>query len=105
MSNSSNESGDNREPGTFESLGRKLDARPEVQAAEQALHQAQVELEQARRKYHEVRAEAAESLSDVRHRKVGDVVSATLEMVRKHPGPGVVAALAVGWIAGRIFRR
>ena len=93
------------EPGPFENLGRKLDERPEVRAAEQALRQAQIQLEKARKQYHEIRVEAAESLQNVRGHKVGDVVSATLELVRKHPGPGVVAALVCGWVAGRIFRR
>jgi hypothetical protein len=101
----SDPAGDRSKPGAFESLGRNLDERPEVQAAEEALRQAQEQFERARAQYHEIRAQAMDSLSNIRDRKVGDVVHATLELVRKYPGPGVLAALVCGWFAGRIFRR
>jgi len=97
--------GERPRPGAFESLGRKLDERPEVQAAEDVLRQAQEQFERARKQYHEIRAHAAESLHHIRDRNLGDVLTATLELVRKYPGPGVLAALACGWFAGRIFRR
>ena len=92
-------------PGPFESLGRKLDDRPEVQAAEEALRQAREQLEYAHQYYSEVRSQAAESLHHLRGRNVKDIVASTLELVSKHPGPGVLAALACGWFVGRIFRR
>ncbi|HEY1603677.1 MAG TPA: hypothetical protein VGG64_29010 [Pirellulales bacterium] len=91
--------------GTFENLGRKLDERPEVQAAQEALRHAQEQLERAKQQYHEIRAQAVEGMSKPEDRKVSDLVATALEMVRKHPGPGVLAAVALGWFAGRIFRR
>jgi hypothetical protein len=91
--------------GTFENLGRKLDERPEVQAAQEALRHAQEQLERAKQQYHEIRAQAVEGMSKSEDRKVSDLVASALEMVRKHPGPGVLAAVALGWFAGRIFRR
>ncbi len=75
--------GNHKSAGTFENLGRKLDERPEVQAAEKALRAAQEQLERARDHYQEMRSQAAESLEEVRHRNVGDLLSATLELVRK----------------------
>jgi hypothetical protein len=97
--------GERARPGAFESLGRKLDERPEVHAAEEALRQAQEQFDRARKQYHEIRAQAAEGLHHIRDRNVGDLLSSTLELVRKYPGPGVLAALLCGWFAGRIFRR
>jgi hypothetical protein len=92
-------------PGPLENLGRKLDERPEVRAAEEALRHAYEQVERARKNYDEIRAKAVEGLHQVRDRSFAELVSATLELVRKHPGPGVLAALACGWFAGRIFRR
>jgi hypothetical protein len=92
-------------PRTFENLGRKLDERPEVQAAEKALRAAQEQLDRARRQYQEARTVAAETLDDARGRNTGDWISVVLEMVRKYPAPGVMVALACGWLAGRLFRR
>ncbi len=92
-------------PGTFESLGRKIDQRPEVQAAEQALRKAQEQLDRARQQYESVREQANEGIQHVREHSFADLVAETLELVRKHPGPGVLTALACGWFAGRIFRR
>ncbi len=96
---------DYKAAGTFESLGRKLDERPEVQAAEKALRAAQEQLERARDHYQDIRSQAVESIEQARGHNVGDLLSATLELVRKYPAPGVLAALACGWFAGRIFRR
>ncbi|HEY4310388.1 MAG TPA: hypothetical protein VGN12_13130 [Pirellulales bacterium] len=92
-------------PGTFESLGRKLDERPEVRAAEEALRQAQAQFEHAKAHYHEMREQAVADVHDARRRNTGDFLSTALELVRKYPGAGVVAALACGWFAGKIFRR
>lgn len=91
--------------GTFENLGRKLDERPEVRAAEKALRAAQEQLENALAQYQNVRQEAATDFADARRRNSGDWLSAILEMVRKYPAPGVLLALACGWLCGRIFRR
>ncbi|HVU87443.1 MAG TPA: hypothetical protein VHD36_08975 [Pirellulales bacterium] len=91
--------------GTFENLGRKLDERPEVRAAEKALRAAQEQLERALSQYQDVRHQAAENFAEARRSNSGDWLSAVLEMVRKYPAPGVLLALACGWLCGRIFRR
>lgn len=91
--------------GTFENLGRKLDQRPEVHAAEEALRQARTQFERAQQYYEEVRQQATEGLHRLREQNVGDVLAGTLEWVRKHPGPGVLSAVLCGFFLGRIFRR
>ncbi|HEY2841289.1 MAG TPA: hypothetical protein VGJ26_19185 [Pirellulales bacterium] len=89
----------------FEDLGRKIDQRPEVQAAAEALREASEQFERAKGYYYQLRDDAAKEVNKLRGKNAADVVAAGLELVRKHPGPGVVAALLCGWFAGRIFRR
>ncbi len=101
MSEASHSSG----PGPFESLGRKIDERPEVKAAEKALRHAQEQLEKARAQYQEIRSQAADNLSDARDKNAGDLVATVLDLVRKYPAPGVLIALVGGWFVGKIFRR
>jgi ElaB/YqjD/DUF883 family membrane-anchored ribosome-binding protein len=91
--------------GTFENLGRKLDARPELQAAEQALQQAKEQLRKAQEQFHRAHEQASEGLHRLREKNVGDLLEGTLELVRKHPGPGVLGALLCGLFLGRLFRR
>ncbi len=91
--------------GTFEELGRKIDKRPEVQAAAEAFRAASEQFEEAKAHYYHLRDGAAEEVQHLRGKNVGDVLAGVLELVRKHPGPGVLAALLCGWFAGRIFRR
>jgi ElaB/YqjD/DUF883 family membrane-anchored ribosome-binding protein len=91
--------------GTFESLGRKLDQRPELQAAEQALQQAKEQLHKAQEQFHRAHEQASEGLHQLRGKNVGDVLEGTLEFVRKHPGPGVLGAALCGLFLGRLFRR
>ena len=105
MTAPNNEPAGERPAGPFENLGRKLDERPEVQAAEEALRMAQEQLAAARQHYDEIRSKAVEGLHQVREHNISEILAATLEFVRKYPGPGVLAALACGWFAGRIFRR
>lgn len=93
------------EPGPFESLGRKIDERPEVQAAEEAVRRAREEFEKAQHAYHRLRDDACESFQHIQEKNVGDLVAAALSFVRKNPGPGVLAAMAVGFVLGRLFRR
>lgn len=91
--------------GTFENLGRKLDDRPEIQAAEKALRQARKRLHKAQKQYHRVRGQASEGFEQLREKKASDLLDATLKFVRKHPGPGVLVAAACGMFLGRLFRR
>jgi ElaB/YqjD/DUF883 family membrane-anchored ribosome-binding protein len=78
---------------------------PEVEAAAEAVQQAEAELKKARDFYREVRRKATERLSRVREKRLGDLVDETLKLVRKHPGPSVVIAALVGFWLGRLFRR
>lgn len=89
----------------FENLGRKLDELPAVQAAEQALRRATAELHRAQERYQQVRAQAVEQVSELREKSAAELLEATLESVRKHPGPGVAVAAFVGFMLGRLFRR
>jgi ElaB/YqjD/DUF883 family membrane-anchored ribosome-binding protein len=100
-----NEASRANEAGTFESLGRKIDERPEVQAAEEALRRARDEFERAQEACQRLREEANHGFPHVREKNVSDLVGAVLAFVRKNPGPGVVGAAAVGYILGRLFRR
>jgi len=97
--------GDEQPAGSFQELGRKLDQRPEVQAAAEALRAAHEHYEQAKAQYYHLRDDAAQEVHSLRGKGTAEVIAMVLEMVRKHPGPGVVAALMCGWFAGRIFRR
>lgn len=89
----------------FENLGRKLDEMPAVQAAEQALRRATVELRRAQQRYEQTRAQAAEQFSELREKSPSELIDSTLECVRKYPGPGVLAAAFAGFFLGRLFRR
>lgn len=95
--------------GTFEQLGRKLDERPELKSAAEAVRKAREQLSQAEAIYREVQEQAAEGIKKLRESKVSDVVDTTvettMELVRKHPGPGVVVAALCGFFLGRLFRR
>ncbi|MBX3413157.1 MAG: hypothetical protein KF708_10755 [Pirellulales bacterium] len=89
----------------FENLGRKLDEMPAVQAAEQALRRATIELHRAQERYEQARAQAAEEFSKPREKTPGEIVETTLECVRKYPGAGVLIAAFVGFFLGSLFRR
>ena len=55
--------------------------------------------------YRRVCRATAERVGVVREKKVGDLLDATLETVRKHPGKGVAVALLAGIVLGRLFKR
>jgi hypothetical protein len=94
-----------RDAGTFESLGRKLDERPEIRAAEEAIHVAQDQLRKAREQYAYLKSHAREDIAEFSRLTTSEKVESALDWVRKHPGPGVLASLACGWMLGRLFRR
>ena len=81
------------------------DRSPEVRAAEEAIRRAEAELKKAREVYSQVRQKAAEQLKRARETTVADVVDGALNLVKKHPGPGVLLAAAIGFFLGRLFRR
>lgn len=93
------------EPGPFESLGKKIDERPEVQAAEEAVRRAREEFEKAQDLYYRLREEASEGFDQFREKNVGDLIQGAMCFVRKNPGPGVLIAAAVGFFLGRLFGR
>ncbi|MCA9102444.1 MAG: hypothetical protein KDA63_14885 [Planctomycetales bacterium] len=93
------------EAGVFESLGRRIDEVPKVRAAEDAVRQAQEKLAQAREKYDEARRSAADELSQLREKNVGDLVESASNYVSRHPGQGVLLAALFGFFLGRLFRR
>lgn len=86
----------------FEDLGRKLDERPEVQLAEQAIRHAQAELARARERYREVIETAQHELGELRGKPPSEVWSSVLEVVRRYPAAGVLAAGFVGYLLGRV---
>lgn len=90
---------------TPDNLTPEAERTPEVEAAEAAIHRAEAELRKAREVYGQVRQQAAEPLKRVRETTMGDVIDRTLKLVKKHPGPGVVLAAAIGFFLGRLFRR
>lgn len=92
-------------PGPFETLGRKIDERPEVQAAEEAVRRAREEFERTQEAYHRLREEASEGFEHLREKNVGDLIEGAMCFVRKNPGPGVLIAAALGFFLGRLFSR
>jgi hypothetical protein len=89
---------------SFADLGRKLDELPPIQAAEAALRRARAEVKRARAHYHSLRLEAEQGIDHVRAGEVGELTDQVLDAVRKHPGPGVLIAMLVGFVIGRIGR-
>jgi ElaB/YqjD/DUF883 family membrane-anchored ribosome-binding protein len=78
---------------------------PRARKAAEAVRRAEAELERAQQFYQKVRQEAADSLRTVREKNVADLVEGTLEVVKRHPGPGVIVAAMIGFFLGRLFRR
>jgi ElaB/YqjD/DUF883 family membrane-anchored ribosome-binding protein len=52
-----------------------------------------------------VRQEATDKLRQMRETTVGDLLDRSLNVVKKHPGAGVLLAAAVGFFFGRLFKR
>jgi len=81
------------------------DRSPRARKAAEAVRRAEAELQRAQHFYQKVRQEASEGLRAVREKNVADLVDGTLEVVKKHPGPGVIVAALIGFFLGRLFRR
>jgi len=77
----------------------------ESQAAEESVCPAEHEWERARSCCGAIRRKASDQVKRLRQKSVGEVVDGTLEFVRRHPGPGVIAAVLSGFFLGRLFRR
>ncbi len=93
------------QPGVFESFGKKIDERPEVRAAEDAVRRAREQLEQAQQYCQQLRSDASAEWNDLRNANFSDVLEKSLTFVRKNPGVGVSIAAVLGFFLGRIFRR
>ena len=91
--------------GPFQSAGKKLDESAPIRTAEEVLEQARAKFEEAREQYESLRAGAKEGVESLREKNVGDLIDGTLQGVRKHPGRGLFAALGIGFVLGRLFRR
>ena len=76
-----------------------------MQKAAEAVRRAEAELEKAQQLYHKVRQQTTDRLKAVREKSLGDLVDGTLNLVKKHPGPGVIVAALLGFFLGRLFRR
>ena len=88
-----------------ESSPREAEESPKVRKAAEAVRRAEAELEKAQQLYQKVRQEATDRLKAVREKSLGDLVDGTLNLVKKHPGPGVIVAALLGFFLGRLFRR
>ncbi len=105
MSTGDPNAADAAQPGMLESLGKKLDERPEIQAAEDAVRQAKEQFEKAQQYCQQLRNETAAELQGLRDTNLGDLLEKSLTFVRKNPGCGVCLAAVLGYFLGRIFRR
>jgi len=92
-------------PAQPDATERHVERSPEVLQAADAVSKAKAELEKAQQLYRQVRQEAADRLKQAREMTVGDLIDHTLEAVKRHPGPGVVMAAAIGFFFGRLFGR
>jgi hypothetical protein len=89
--------------GRFESLGKLLDARPEVQTAEDAVRLARDQLVGARRRIRRMRRQTARRFRRLGSKRLSEVARESLEFARTHRD-AVVAGL-VGFMLGRAVRR
>jgi hypothetical protein len=71
----------------------------------EAIHRAEEELEKARCLYSRLRDETAARIETVRQQRVGEVCDTACDLVRKFPGPSLIAAGVLGFFLGRLFRR
>ncbi|MDZ4783110.1 MAG: hypothetical protein SGJ19_22930 [Planctomycetia bacterium] len=97
--------GSSPQPGAFETFGKQLDERPEIQAAEAALREAREQFERAQNYCQQLRSEAATEIESLRGANVGDLLDKSLAFVRRNPGAGVCFAAIIGYFLGRLFRR
>ena len=82
-----------------------VDRDPKVVNAAERLQQAREALRQAEVAYTEVRERAADKAREWRQATVGELIDETVDLIKKYPAASVVAASAIGFILGRLFRR
>ena len=76
-----------------------------IAAAAEAVRHAREELHEAMEFYQKVRQQAGERWKQVRQTTVGEMADGGLEIVRKYPGAGLLAAVLAGFFLGRWTRR
>ena len=76
-----------------------------LSSASDALRRAKAELKKAQEFYEDVRHRAAERVEAVRGKTVGEVLDGALHLVKKHPGTGLFAVAAAGFMLGRWLKR
>ena len=81
---------------------KKLEA--EAREAKEALLLAREQLRHAEKTYCEVEKRLLEEREDEKPPYL-DALEQALALVRKHPGIGLTAAAAVGFVVGRVLRR
>jgi len=81
------------------------DDQAEVCSAADAVRAAQDELRRAEAHYRRVREQATEKMDEIRQTTIGEVLDGALEVVRQHPGPSLLAAVALGFMLDRWMRK
>lgn len=90
------------------STDQELESREDsslVEAAAEKVRQAREQLRRAEELYERAREKASEHVEKLRETTVGEMVDQSMETVKKYPGLSVLAATAVGFLLGRMFRK
>jgi ElaB/YqjD/DUF883 family membrane-anchored ribosome-binding protein len=82
-----------------------LDVNAEVQSATEQVAAAREQLRAAEAQLEQAREKAAKPVTWVGDKNAGELIDATLDFVRKHPGVGVLTAASLGFLFARLFRR
>lgn len=82
----------------------RVDELRAVRAAKEAVRRARERLRRAELECEEVRRRASEARDEPPGGDV-DLVETTLNLVRRHPGAGVLTAALCGFFVGKLFRR
>jgi ElaB/YqjD/DUF883 family membrane-anchored ribosome-binding protein len=91
---------------TPDDAAAQAEVNAELKAAEDEVKQARQRLRKAKQSVRDARLKAKQdAASDGRDASLGDVLDRTLSLVKKHPGLGIAAAAAAGFLLGRLFRR
>jgi len=83
----------------------KIEERPEVRLAAEAVTKAKQELEAAQQLYQQLRRQATEKLEALRESTFDDVLDGTRKFVKKYPGISVILGTFVGFCLGRLFQK
>jgi len=93
------------EPGRLESIGKRLDENPKLQAAGKAVDKVRSTVEDAVGKVQDARKKATQRVQSVRNKRIGEMIDDTLDYVKENPAKGLCGASALGFLLGWILRR